>query len=485
LQDKFSATFQVPRLSQSAHLISLEPATGALLWQGAISDVESCVKAARAAWPRWAMTPQPDRVEMARRTTRQLRAMGDDLAHLLARETGVPIWEAHGEVDAALNRVEIMIRAQAERSAQRKHDNGMHGITATRHKPHGVMAVISPSSQPLLVPIGQIFPALMLGNAVLFKPSEKAPAVGEAIVACAMRAGLPEGVLQMVVGGPEQGQALALHEEVDGLLFAGSAPVGLGLARKLASRPDRMLRLEMGGSNPIVVWDTPLIDDAALMIVQSAFLGAGQRCTSARRLIVRDTLAEPLLTALRALADRIIVGGSFDDPPPYMGPVSDLAAADGLTQSFIWLMSNGARPIRHLARPNPDLPFLTPGIIDVTDMAQRPDVELFGPLLQVIRVSEFDEAIATANDTQFGLTAALIGGTPQHYGQFWTQVRAGLIHWNKPTTIDLPGQPFGGVGLSGNLRASGAYASDACAFPVASAEVEQPRAVMGTGFRMD
>ena len=485
MQDKFSATFKVPRLSQSSRLVSLEPATGAALWQGAISDIDACVGVARAAWPRWAMMPLSERVELARRTMRQMHAIRAELADLLARETGIPLREAHAEVDAALARVEIMIRAQSERCAQRRLDNGIAGITATRHKPHGVLAVISPCSQPLLVPMGQMFPALMLGNAVLFKPSEKAPAVGEAIVACAHRAGVPTGVLQMVVGGPEQGQALALHEDIDGLLFAGSPPVGLMLARKFAARPDRMLRLEMGGSNPIVVWDTPLIEDAALLIVQSAFLGAGQRCTSARRLIVRETLAEPLIAAVKALADRIICGAPHDDPAPYMGPVSDVAAADGLTQSFIYLMSHGGRPIRHLARPNPDLPFLTPGIIDVTAMAQRPDVELFGPLLQVIRVQEFDEAIAVANDTQFGLAAALIGGTPQQYGQFWTQVRAGLIHWNKPTTTDLPAQPMGGVGLSGNLRAGGAYAADACAFPVASAEVERPRAVMGAGFRMD
>jgi succinylglutamic semialdehyde dehydrogenase len=173
---------------------------------------------------------------------------------------------------------------------------------------------------------------------------------------------------------------------------------------------------------------------------------------------------------------------AFDEITPYMGPVSDLAAADGLTQSFIWLMSNGARPIRHLTRLHGDLPFLTPGIIDVTDMAQRPDVELFGPLLQVIRVGDFDEAIAVANDTHFGLTAGLIGGNPQLYGQFWAQARAGLIHWNRATTVDLPSAPAG-AWPSGNLRPGGFYAADSCAFPVASAEADYPRAMPGAGFR--
>lgn len=476
-------------MPQSPSIISLEPATGAQLWQGPVSDIDASVATARAAWPRWAMLSLSDRVDFARRLTREMKAMGADLPNLLARETGVPLWEAHGEVDAALARVEIMVRAQGERCAQRRLDTGRGGgvasITATRHKPHGVMAVISPCSQPLLMPIGQILPALIAGNVVLFKPSEKAPAVGEAIVACARRAGLPEGVLQLIVGGPAQGEALARHEAIDGLLFAGSAPVGLGLARAYAARPDRMLRLEMGGNNPVVVWDTPLIQDAALLIVQSAFLGTGQRCTAARRLIVRDTMAEPLIAAVKHLTDRIICGAPFDDPAPYIGPVSDLEAADGLTQSFIWLMSNGARPIRHMTRLHPDLPILSPAIIDVTEMTARPDVELFGPLLQVIRVADFDEAIAVANDTQFGLSAALIGGDQQLYGQFWAQVRAGNIHWNRPTNVDLPGAPLGGVGLSGNLRPGGFYAADSCAVPIASAEADYPRAAPGAGFRSE
>ncbi len=468
-----------------AQITSLEPATGEVLWQGAVSDIDSSVERARLAWPRWAMLPQSDRVEFCRRLTRDLRRMGEDLVHLLARETGMPLWEAHAETDAAIARVEIVVRAHAERCAQRKLDNGRNGMMATRHKPHGVLGVISPFAQPLLTPLTQIFPALIAGNTVLFKPSDKAVAVGEAIVQAAARMGVPDGVLQLVVGGAEQGQALALHEGLDGLLFAGSASVGLGFARAYANRPDRLLRLELGGNNPLVVWDTPMIADAAALVVQSAFQHGGQRNTSARRLIVKEEMAEPLLTAVKHWADLMICGAPFDDPVPYMGPLSDMAAADGLTQSFIWLMSNGARPIRHPTRPHANLPFLTPGIIDVTPMAQRPDVELFGPLLQVVRVRDFDEAVAVANETQYGLCAALVGGTPEHYSQFWAQSRAGLVHWNRPTTVDLPAAPMGGVGLSGNLRPGGAYASDSCAFPVTSAEVEQPRAVLGAGFMME
>jgi succinylglutamic semialdehyde dehydrogenase len=145
-------------LIHAAQITSLEPATGNLLWSGPVSDIDGCVAVARLAWPRWAMLSQSDRNEMARRIAREMRLMGEGLVHLLARETGVPLWEAQGEVDAALARVDIMIRAQGERCAQRKLDNGIAGTTATRHKPHGVLAVISPCSQPLLVPLGRSCP---------------------------------------------------------------------------------------------------------------------------------------------------------------------------------------------------------------------------------------------------------------------------------------------------------------------------------------
>jgi succinylglutamic semialdehyde dehydrogenase len=239
----------------------------------------------------------------------------------------------------------------------------------------------------------------------------------------------------------------------------------------------------MGGNNPIVVWDTPKITDAAALVVQSAFTSAGQRCTAGRRLIVKTSMYEPLIAEVKRLADRIIVGAPFDDPQPFMGPVIDNNAADGLTESFLYLLSHGGRAIKHLIRPRDDLPFLSPAIIDVTGVKDKPDVELFGPLLQVSQATDLDEAIAEANNTRFGLSASLIGGTPQEYNRFWANVRAGVINWNRPTNGASSAAPFGGVGLSGNHRPSAYYAADYCAYPVASNEMEQPRAMIGVGLR--
>jgi succinylglutamic semialdehyde dehydrogenase len=464
-------------------IVSTEPATGAEIWRGAAGDVDAVVAQARRAWPGWAALPLTQRIELARRYANEVRKDADHLADLIARETGKPLWEAKTEVESVVAKVEISVRAYAERTSQRKLDSALQGTAAVRHKPHGVMAVLGPYNFPAHLPNGHIVPALIAGNAIVFKPSEKTPAVAEALVACFHRAGVPAAVIQLLVGGPEEGKALVAHDGVDGVLFTGSANAGVAINRRLAANPGKLVALEMGGNNPIVVWDTPLIADAAALIVQSAFASAGQRCTAARRLIVRDTLYDAVMAEVKRLADRVIVGAPFDEPAPFMGPVIDNAAADGLTESFLYLLSHGGKAIKHLVRKSEDRPFLSPAIIDVTALAERPDVELFGPLLQVIKVDDFDAAIAEANATRFGLSASLIGGTPQDYNRFWGNVRAGVINWNRPTNGASSAAPFGGIGLSGNHRPSAYYAADYCAYPVASTEMDQPRASIGVGLR--
>ena len=469
----------------TGELISIEPATGAQLWRGRYGDVDDVVARARRAWPAWAAQPLSTRMELVRRFANEVRKESDALATMIARETGKPLWEARTEVESVINKVEISIRAYSERTAQRRLDNAMQGTMALRHKPHGVMAVLGPYNFPAHLPNGHIVPALIAGNAVVFKPSEKTPATGLLLAQCFHRAGISAAIVQVLIGGPEQGQALVAHDGIDGVLFTGSAHVGIAINRKLASRPDKIVALEMGGNNPLVVWDTPKVSDAAVLIVQSAFTSAGQRCTAARRLIIKDSMYDAVVGEVKRLADRIIVGAPFDEPAPFMGPVIDNAAADGLTESFLYLLSHGGKAIKHLVRQRDDLPFVSPAIIDTTAMAERPDVELFGPLLQVIRVTDLDQAIAEANSTRYGLSASLIGGTPQDYNRFWANIRAGIVNWNRPTNGASSAAPFGGIGLSGNHRPGAYYAADYCAYPVASTEMDQPRAMIGAGFRPD
>ena len=464
-------------------IISIEPATGAELWRGAVGHVDETVDRARKAWPAWASQPLAKRIELVRRFANEVRKDQDAFAELIARETGKPLWEAVTEVESVVAKVEISIRAYAERTGQRKLDSALQGTAALRHKPHGVLAVLGPYNFPAHLPNGHIVPALIAGNAVILKPSEKTPAVGERLVELFHRAGIGPAVIQLLVGGPDEGKALVAHAGIDGVLFTGSARAGIAINRALAANPGKMVALEMGGNNPVVLWDTPKMRDAATLIVQSAFTTAGQRCTAARRLIVKASLYDEALDKLKRLTDRIILGAPFDEPAPFMGPVIDNDAADQLGEAFLYLLSNGGKALCHMRRPREGLPFLTPGIIDVTAMQERPDVELFGPLLQVVRVDDFDQAIAEANATRFGLSASLIGGSPKDYDRFWTNIRAGIVNWNRPTNGASSAAPFGGIGLSGNHRPAAFYAADYCAYPVASTEMGQPRASLGVGFK--
>ena len=459
-------------------LISLEPATGAELWRGEPGNVEESLARARAAWPAWAMRPLEERIGLVRAFAEEVRRVERAFAELIARETGKPLWEAKTEVAAVIAKVEISIRAHEERTGTRE----LGGSAMLRHKPHGVLAVLGPYNFPAHLPNGHIIPALIAGNAVVFKPSEKTPATGAMLVECYHLAGVDEGVVQLLVGGPAEGKALVNDDGIDGVLFTGSEQAGIAINRALAGKPGKIVALEMGGNNPIVLWDTDKLEDAARLILHSAYTTAGQRCTAARRLIVKADLFDSVVARLKALIGRMIVGAPFDEPQPFMGPVIDNAAADALMHGYQALLAGGGEVLVALSRPDPALPFLTPGLIDTTAVRPRPDGELFGPLLQVIRVDSFEEAIEVANDTRFGLSASLIGGTRADYERFWSLIRAGIVNWNRPTNGASSAAPFGGVGNSGNHRPAAFYAADYCAYPVASTLAEAPEASLEVGF---
>ena len=469
----------------AAEIISYEPATGATFWRAPISNVDEEVGLARAAWPEWAARPLSVRVEALRRFANVVRGQAEVLTDTIARETGKPLWEARTEVESVVAKVDISVNAYNERTAQRRMEGAMGARTALRHKPHGVLAVLGPYNFPMHLPNGHIVPALIAGNAIIFKPSEKTPAAGAKLVECLHAAGIPEGVVRLVVGGPDEGRKLAGHPDIDGLLFTGSARTGIALNRLYADMPDKILALEMGGNNPIIVWDAPDVYTAAVLVAQSAFMSAGQRCTAARRLIVRDGEHDALVAELKKLMARLIVGEPHSAPAPFMGPVIDNEAADQLQESFLELLLKGGRPIVQMERPLEDRPFLHPALMDVTEVKDRPDIELFGPLLQMIRVPDFDAALIEANNTRYGLSASLIGGSPQLYDRFWANSRAGIVNWNKPTNGASSSAPFGGIGLSGNHRPSAYYAADYCAYPVVSSEEENARASIGIGLRQD
>ncbi|WIF66065.1 succinylglutamate-semialdehyde dehydrogenase [Metapseudomonas otitidis] len=454
---------------------SLNPVTQASVWSGqgaSAEQVEAAVAAARAAFPAWARLSLDARIAVLERFAATLKTRADELARCIGEETGKPLWESATEVTSMVNKVAISIQSYRERTGEKS--GPLADATAVlRHKPHGVVAVFGPYNFPGHLPNGHIVPALLAGNAVVFKPSELTPKVAELTVQCWIEAGLPAGVLNLVQGGRETGVALAGNPGIDGLFFTGSSRTGNLLHQQFAGRPDKILALEMGGNNPLVVDEVADVDAAVYTIIQSAFISAGQRCTCARRLLVPvGAWGDALLARLVAVAASIQVGAFDAQPAPFMGSVISLDAARHLLKAQEHLIAQGATALLAMSQPLETAALLTPGILDVTAVAERPDEEFFGPLLQVIRYADFDAALAEANATQYGLAAGLLSDSRELYQRFFIESRAGIVNWNKQLTGAASSAPFGGVGASGNHRASAYYAADYCAYPVASLESE-------------
>jgi succinylglutamic semialdehyde dehydrogenase len=456
-------------------LQSLNPVSQAVIWQGqaaSAAQVEAAVQAARAAFPAWASRSLDERIAVLEQFAATLKSQGEALAHCIGEETGKPLWETATEVASMVAKVAISIQSYRERTGEKS--GPLADATAVlRHKPHGVVAVFGPYNFPGHLPNGHIVPALLAGNCVVFKPSELTPKVAELTVKCWIDAGLPAGVLNLVQGARETGVALAANPGIDGLFFTGSSRTGNLLHNQFAGRPDKILALEMGGNNPLIVDQVEDVEAAVYCIVQSAFISAGQRCTCARRLLVpQGAWGDALLARLLQVVGQIRVGRFDEQPAPFMGSVISQGAAAQLMQAQQDLLDKGATALLAMTQPEPSAALLTPGIIDVTAVTERADEEFFGPLLQVIRYADFAAAISEANNTQYGLAAGLLSDSRARYEQFWLQSRAGIVNWNKQLTGAASSAPFGGVGASGNHRASAYYAADYCAYPVASLEVE-------------
>ena len=460
---------------QGEAFVSLNPVTQASVWSGqgaSAEQVAAAVAAARAAFPAWARLSLDARIAVLERFAATLKTRADELARCIGEETGKPLWESATEVTSMVNKVAISIQSYRERTGEKS--GPLADATAVlRHKPHGVVAVFGPYNFPGHLPNGHIVPALLAGNAVVFKPSELTPKVAELTVKCWIEAGLPAGVLNLVQGARETGVALAASAGIDGLFFTGSSRTGNLLHSQFGGQPQKILALEMGGNNPLIVDEVKDVDAAVYTIIQSAFISAGQRCTCARRLLVpAGEWGDALLARLVAVTASIKVGRFDEQPAPFMGSVISLAAAEHLLKAQEHLLANGAVALLAMSQPLEGAALLTPGILDVSGVAQRPDEEFFGPLLQVIRYGDFDEAVREANATQYGLAAGLLSDSRERFEGFLLDSRAGIINWNKQLTGAASSAPFGGIGASGNHRPSAYYAADYCAYPVASLESE-------------
>ncbi|PSU82965.1 succinylglutamate-semialdehyde dehydrogenase [Photobacterium phosphoreum] len=454
---------------------SLNPYDGDVVWQGnaaTTAQVEAAVTAASRAFLDWRNTTLTERLAVIERFAQLVQQHQSQLAHIIATETGKPLWESTTEVAAMIGKVALSLNAYHERTGIRQRQQA-DTTMIVRHRPLGVMAVFGPYNFPAHLPNGHIIPALLAGNTIVFKPSEQTPNTAQRMCELWQQAGIADGVINLLQGGRTTGAALAMAAGVDGVLFTGSAQTGHLLHQQFAGQPQKMLALEMGGNNPLVVGqEYGAIDAAVYTIIQSAFLSAGQRCTCARRLYIATGEAGDLLLArLVAVASHLLVGDPLAIPAPFMGSLISNAAADQIMLHQQQLLEAGGVALLVATRGQGAI--VTPAIIDVSAIIDLADEEYFGPLLQVSRYDNFTQAVESANQTRYGLAAGLISTDSQQWQYFIDHIQAGIVNRNRPLTGASGDAPFGGPGASGNLRPSAYYAADYCAYPMASIEAEQ------------
>lgn len=455
---------------------SQDPSNGEIIWSrssASASDVGRAVKAAENAFRTWSLLPIEERIGYLTTFQQIVKTEKEPLKLAISRETGKPLWESSAEVDSMVNKVSISIDAYRIRCAEIKKELA-HGLSITKHKPHGPVGVLGPFNFPGHLPNGHIIPALLAGNTIVFKPSEQTPLVGQLMAEYWDLAELPKGVFNLIQGKKEAGIALSSNLNLKGLYFTGSYPTGVALARQFANTPGRILALEMGGNNPLVVSTTNDPLAAAYMTVQSAYITSGQRCTCARRLIlIENEGTEEFIDKLIHLIRNMSVGYYNQSPEPFMGPVINEDAVIKLLTAQAAMLMKGGRTLVEMQQLGKSSSLLTPGLIDITEAHGIPDEEYFGPLLQLIRVPDMASAIKKANETQYGLVAGLISNREDEFEEFYQNVNAGVINWNTPTTGASSSAPFGGIGNSGNHRPSALYAADYCAYPVASMQSKE------------
>jgi len=480
------------------------------IWEGApdLGHVDGAVAAARDAMGAWSQAPKAKRIEVLRACQTLFRERQNNFAALICAETGKALWECKQEAAALAGKVDITLEEGPHTGMSRVEDFSFQLTDTrtgrTRFRPHGVMAVIGPFNFPAHLPNGHIIPALATGCTIIFKPSDKTPAVGQllaqtfrdALTQCDM----PAGVVNLVQGASDVASRLVSHDGVDGVLFTGSWPVGRKILEANLDTPGRIVALEMGGNNAAVVMADAHLKQAALECCRASFATTGQRCTCTRRIILHEPIAQRFLDAFLKCAAQLRVGDPVRDEPVFMGPVVRAVARDAALAFARDLEHAGAEALlQPCAITNipgcEDGYFLSPGVFRVERFtAPSPDGalgdagcddEVFAPLVRVCVVHDLDEAIEQANATRYGLAASIFTTSEASQQRFLAQARAGCVNVNTGTAGASSKLPFGGVGLSGNHRPAAAFAMDYCAYPVASMIEQSDTAAVSPGMMFD
>lgn len=440
--------------------------------------VDEACRIAKLAYPQWSRLTVAQRTEYLMRLKEMFIAREEQMAECISRDTGKPLWEAITEAKALSQKIDVTLQHSMKLVQEERLANALPGVEGViRYKSRGVMAVIGPFNFPAHLPNGHIIPALAMGNTVVFKPSEQAPAVGQLYAELIQQAGFPRGVFNMVQGDGESGRKLAINEDVSGILFTGSYDVGLRIKQETMTHYWKILALEMGGKNATVVWDDANMDKAIYETLIGAFLTAGQRCSCTSRVILHEKIADEFTDKFYQAAKKISIGHWQD--PVFMGPlINGTAVEKYLRFQEIAKRENCESLMRGKTLDLPKKGFYVTPSINLVNGFKPESIyqksEIFGPNVAIYRVNAFEESVNIVNSTGYGLVMALFSKSKALYEEALVQANVGLLNWNRTTNGASSKLPFGGTGKSGNDRPSAHFAIQYCSVPMANLEDPTP-----------
>lgn len=436
--------------------------------------IEAACAAAKKAYPAWGRLSMDERKSYLVKLKGIFDGHADEMAQLIARDTGKALWESLTEAKALGSKIDITLNFSSQLVAEEHIPNALPGVEGVvRFRSRGVMAVVGPFNFPAHLPNGHIIPSLLMGNTIVFKPSEQTPAVGQLYAKLIEKAEFPPGVFNLVQGDGECGRRLVLNENVDGILFTGSYDVGLRIKQETLSHYWKIIALEMGGKNTTVVWDDTDMDKAIYESIVGAFMSTGQRCACTSRIIVHDKIADEFTERFYQMAKKLTIGHWAENP--FMGPLINQGAVDkylrfqeiAKREGSESLMRGKVLDLKHKGF------YVTPSINLVEKFSSESTYqksEIFGPNVAIFRTTDFDEAMAITNYSGYGLVGAIFTKQEALYKKMLFDARLGLLNWNRTTNGASSRLPFGGMGKSGNDRPSGHFAIQYCSVPIASLE---------------
>lgn len=439
-----------------------------------LASVDHAVSVARTAFKTYRDSPLLDRTAALRRFRENLDAHRDRLADAITRESGKPRWESLAEINLMMAKVDITLEAGLA-DVSEFGAGGNAGVC--RYRPMGVVVVLGPFNFPGHQPFGHIIPALATGNTVIFKPSPLTPGVGQVLADLIDRSKFQRGAFSLIQGDADVGRALAIHPQVDVVCLTGRWETGLSIQHDTVGQARKLLALETGAKNTALVLDDAALDRTAYEIAFSAYVTAGQRCTSTARVLVTHDVAPKLLPKLAAYAKGIVVGDPFDENV-FMGPLASDVSVKRMVGAIDAAAAAGAEPIvpGGKAAVGKDGWFVRPSLHRLSVFGQTPyeTDELLAPDLAVYEIDDADHALEILSKSEWGLALAVFTSKRDVYDHVRREAREGIVNWNRGTVGASSRLPFGGTGRSGNFRATALHAVRYSTFPVASMEDDHP-----------